>query len=85
MAQRANNLRIGNLVQNVGVYEPEHLAREVLWLRPAVRPPKILLTQTSPPVEVSPNNHLDHLRRRFGRLPGARQAFDELRPRWWEY
>jgi hypothetical protein len=38
-------------------------------LRPAVRPPKILLTQTSLPVdEVSPNNHLEHLRRRFGRL-----------------
>src|SRR6516225_8796300 len=43
--------------------------RHAQKLRSAVRPPKILLTQTSPPVdEVSPNNHLDHLRRRFGRL-----------------
>ena len=43
--------------------------RHAQKLRPAVRPPKILLTQTVPPVdEVSPNNHLDQLRRRFGRL-----------------
>ena len=42
--------------------------RHAQKLRPAVRPPKILLTQTSPTIEVSPNNHLDHLRRRFGRL-----------------
>ena len=43
--------------------------RHAQKLRPALRPPKILLTQTSPPVdEVSPDNHLDHLRRRFGRL-----------------
>ncbi len=43
--------------------------RHAQKLRPAVRQPKILLTQTSLPVdEVSPNNHLDQLRRRFGRL-----------------
>ncbi len=43
--------------------------RHAQKLRPAVRPPKILLTQSSPPVdEVSPNNHLEQLRRRFGRL-----------------
>ncbi len=48
--------------------------RHAQKLRPALRPPKILLTQTSPPVdkvspnEMSPDNHLDHLRRRFGRL-----------------
>jgi len=43
--------------------------RHAQKLRPALRPPKIRLTQTSPSVdEVSPNNHLDHLRRRFGRL-----------------
>jgi len=43
--------------------------RHAQKLRPAVRPPKILLTQTSPHVdEASPNNHLDQLRRRFGRL-----------------
>jgi hypothetical protein len=43
--------------------------RHAQKLRPAVRPPKIRLTQTSPPVdEVSPSNHLEQLRRRFGRL-----------------
>ncbi len=46
--------------------------RHAQKLRPAVRPPKILLTQTSPPEvspnEVPPNNHLDQLRRRFGQL-----------------
>src|SRR6266849_285380 len=43
--------------------------RHAQKLRPAVRPTKILLTQSSPPVdEVSPNNHLEQLRRRFGRL-----------------
>ena len=43
--------------------------RHAQKLRPAVRPPKILLSRTSPPEdEVSPNNHLEQLRRRFGRL-----------------
>jgi hypothetical protein len=43
--------------------------RHAQKLRPAARPPKILLTHTSPPVdEVSPNNHLEQLRRRFGHL-----------------
>jgi hypothetical protein len=38
-------------------------------VRPAVRPPKILLTQTSPPLdEVSPDYYFEQLRRRFGRL-----------------
>ena len=48
--------------------------RHAKKLEPVVRPPKIVLTQTSPPVdevslkEVPHNNHLDQLRRRFGRL-----------------
>jgi hypothetical protein len=43
--------------------------RHAQKLRPALRPPKLLLAQSSPPVdEVSPNNHLEELRRRFGRL-----------------
>src|SRR6266446_6398681 len=43
--------------------------RHAQKLRPALRPPKILLTQTSPPVdEVSPDIYLEQLRRRFGRL-----------------
>src|SRR5882724_7271832 len=43
--------------------------RHAQKLRPALRPPKLLLAQSSPPVdEVSPNNHLEQLRRRFGRL-----------------
>jgi hypothetical protein len=47
--------------------------RHAQKLRPLDRPPKILLTQTRPPRdEAMPanakGNHLDHLRRRFGRL-----------------
>src|SRR5437773_5055678 len=38
-------------------------------LQPAARSQKIVLTQATPPVnEAAPGNHLDQLRRRFGRL-----------------
>jgi hypothetical protein len=43
--------------------------RHAKILRPVARQSKITLTQTTPPVEeFSVSNHLDHLRRRFGRL-----------------
>jgi hypothetical protein len=43
--------------------------RHAKKLQPLANHPKIVLTQASPPVdEVSPNDHLDQLRRRFGRL-----------------
>jgi hypothetical protein len=45
--------------------------RHAQKLGPAVRPPKILLTETSPPQDEATSanvNHLDRLRRRFGRL-----------------
>src|SRR5712691_10672710 len=43
--------------------------RHAKILRPVASQSKITLTQTTPPVEeFSVSNHLDHLRRRFGRL-----------------
>jgi hypothetical protein len=47
--------------------------RHAQKLRPALRPPKILLAQTNPPKDETPpasakGNYLDRLRRRFGRL-----------------
>jgi hypothetical protein len=43
--------------------------RHAKKLQPAAGSPKIVLTQSIPPVtEVAPRNHLDQLRRRFGRL-----------------
>src|SRR6266446_9034547 len=43
--------------------------RHAKKLQPAARSQKIVLTQATPPVnEAAPGNHLDQLRRRFGRL-----------------
>src|SRR6266446_628127 len=43
--------------------------RHAKKLQPAASSSRIVLTQTTPPVnEMSPRNHLDQLRRRFGRL-----------------
>jgi hypothetical protein len=43
--------------------------RHAKKLQPAAGSPKIMLAQTTPPVnEVPPRSHLDQLRRRFGRL-----------------
>jgi hypothetical protein len=43
--------------------------RHAKKLQPTARSQKIVLTQATPPVnEAAPGSHLDHLRRRFGRL-----------------
>jgi hypothetical protein len=42
--------------------------RHAKKLQPLAGPPKILLTQTSPPGDAALEDHLDRLRLRFGRL-----------------
>jgi hypothetical protein len=43
--------------------------RHAKKLQPAVATPKIALTRTTPPLDTgAPADHLDRLRRRFGRL-----------------